>query len=354
MTVTARISSLTALFSIFKIDALLLCDDASIFYLTGYQAHESWLLVTARAVHFITDSRYYLEAQEALKATGIEVIDSGALPVALALSLAKRWKIKALGLDERRVNAALVRRLRKDKPASLSLKAVDGIVDGLRMVKDVSELEKIRAAIKINLQLYQYLSARIRDARRETDYLQDLEGFIRRKKVAFSFPPIIASGPNAAMPHARVTERKLSTGEALLVDVGVEKDGYKSDLTRMFFLGKMSLRFRQVLSHVQEAQSKAIARIKPGVLAKEIDSAARLHLKKQSLDQYFGHSLGHGVGIDVHEMPSISQRSNIILKEGMVFTVEPGVYIPGQFGVRLEEMVLVTKTGCEVLSVDRN
>jgi Xaa-Pro aminopeptidase len=352
--VTARISSLTALFAIFKIDALLLCDDASIFYLTGYPAHESWLLVTTQTAHFITDSRYYLEAQEGLKATGIEVIDSGVLPVALTLSLAKRWKIRALGLDERRVNAALVRRLRTDKPASLSLKAADGIVDGLRMVKDVFELDKIKAAIKINLQLYKYLSARIRDSRREIDYLQDLEGFVRRKKVAFSFPPIIASGPNAAMPHARVTGRKLSTGEALLVDVGVEKDGYKSDLTRMFFLGKMSLRFRQVFSHVQEAQLKAIARIKPGVAAKDIDSAARLYLKEKSLDQYFGHSLGHGVGIDVHEMPSISQRSNIILKEGMVFTVEPGVYIPGQFGVRLEEMVLVTKTGCEVLSVDRN
>jgi len=184
----------------------------------------------------------------------------------------------------------------------------------------------------------------------EVDILHRLEAFIRKEGITFAFDPIIASGPNSAYPHARVTGRKLCRKEPVLIDLGMDYKGYKSDLTRMFFLDTMPTSYRDVLSVVHDAQQEAFKVIRPGVLGKDVDAAVRNYLKKHGLAERFTHSLGHGVGMEVHEAPRLSLSSDAILEENMVCTVEPGVYFPGKYGVRLEEMVLVTKKGCEVMS----
>ena len=174
--------------------------------------------------------------------------------------------------------------------------------------------------------------------------------YVRSHHQRFSFSTIIASGVNSCFPHARITDRKLRRGDPVLVDMGIDVEGYKSDLTRMFFLGKIPHRVREVYDAVAQAKRCAIEKIRPGICAKEIDAQARNVLKQKKLDSFFNHSLGHGVGLEVHEAPGISPKSSAVIKEGMVFTVEPGVYLPGQFGIRIEDMILVTPRGAKVLS----
>ncbi|MFA6378548.1 MAG: M24 family metallopeptidase, partial [Candidatus Omnitrophota bacterium] len=212
------------------------------------------------------------------------------------------------------------------------------------------ELAKIKKALDFHRQCLVYLKQIIQPGRSESQVFEKLERYVRAHHHQFSFPTIIASGPNSCFPHARITQRKLRRGEPVLVDMGIDVEGYKSDLTRMFFLGKIPHRVREVYDAVAQAQRFAIEKIKPGVLAKDIDAQARNFLKQQKLDSFFNHSLGHGVGLEIHEAPGISPKSSAVVKEGMVFTVEPGVYIPGQFGIRIEDMVLVTPKGHKVLS----
>lgn len=345
---STRISRLRAFLPELKIDAILVTKDADIRYLTGFPAADSWLLVTGQKTFYITDFRYVLEARKSLK--GVELVQYTASLFETTIDLAKGEGVRILGVDERHLSAFYLRRLKAVSGKSVRFRAVDHAVDVLRSMKDDQELALIRKAIRINFEGFHYIQKSIKPGVSEKGLLYKLEDFIRAKGVGFAFPPIIASGPNSAFPHARVSERKVRRNEPLLIDLGMDLNGYKSDLTRMFFLGKMTHSFEKVLSLIRQSQQEAFKVIRPGVMAKDVDQAARGFLEKHGLAQYFGHSLGHGVGLDVHEDPRISQKSGAILVEGMVITIEPGVYFPGKYGVRQEDMVLVTKTGCEVLS----
>ncbi|NTV29430.1 MAG: aminopeptidase P family protein [Candidatus Omnitrophica bacterium] len=352
---TARIRKLLERLPALKSDAILVTDDINISYLTGLQARESWLLVTGRGSFYITDARYSLEAEVGLKGRGVKVVCFQDSCAQAAVQLASRCQVKSLGVNERHLTVAQYRRLKALLPAGMKLRAADEAVEALRMIKDPAEIAAIREALAINLEAFKYLDQKISPGRTEQDLLADLEAFAGKRKVGLAFPPIIAAGPNSAMPHASVSVRKIRRGEPLLIDCGIRKNGYNSDLTRMFFLDKMTPSYREILDHIREAQQAAIRLIKPGVLASEVDAAARASLKQSGdLDRYFTHSLGHGVGLEVHEMPRISGKSGVRLAENMVITVEPGVYFKGRYGVRLEEMVLVTKSGCEVLSGNYN
>ena len=187
--------------------------------------------------------------------------------------------------------------------------------------------------------------------RSELEIAAELERFIRYHGAqSASFDIIVASGINSSYPHHLTSPKKLKSGESLVIDMGVNYRGYKSDLTRVFFLGKITLLVRRIYDIVRNAQQKAIARIKPGSSIREVDEAARSYIAQKGYGRYFGHNLGHGIGLEVHEAPKISSRQEGRLKEGMVFTIEPGIYLPGKFGIRIEDLVLVTKKGCEVLS----
>lgn len=345
---TRRIKQLVSKFDKCNIDAYLVTCDVNVTYLTRFPAEESWLLVSPKKVFYITDFRYLAAARQGLKGMNVQQYTKSI--TATLFRLTKAMKVKHLGFDERYVSLSHYKRIQKDCPKETKLVARNNIVEQLREIKEKNEVDRIRDAIQLNLAAYQYLKRVIRPGLREQDVLLRLERYVKSRGAAFSFDPIIASGPNSCFPHAKVTDRKIRKNESVLVDMGIDIGGYKSDLTRIFFLGKIPPLLREVYDAVATAQRRSIKKIRAGLSAAEVDREARDYLKKQRLAKFFGHSLGHGVGLEVHEGPRISQHNTAILKEGMVFTVEPAVYIPHKFGIRIEDMVLVTHDGCEVMS----
>ena len=186
---------------------------------------------------------------------------------------------------------------------------------------------------------------------REIEIVAELERFIRYQGArASAFDIIVASGPNSSQPHHLSGVRKLKNNEPVLIDLGVDYQGYKSDLTRVLFLGKINILVRKVYDIVLKAQELAIKRIRPGAEMAEIDRVARDYIASQGYGAYFTHNLGHGFGLEVHEAPHLSGKEASAIKPKMTFTVEPGIYLPGKFGIRIEDMVLITTTGCEVIS----
>ena len=346
---TSRLSALTAQFNRLGIEALFVSDPVNIRYLTGYKPEDAWLLVSRKNVYYITDFRYVELVRRTLR--GVEIVQ---YKDSLFQTVADLAPNGSLGFEENHLIYQQFRRLVQCGRGRVHLRPVAGAVEALRIIKDKDELALVRKAVALNLQGFKDIRSFIKPGVTEGDILVRLEAIARKRAAVFSFPPIVASGPNSAFPHARVTDRVLRPGEPLLLDFGLEQNGYKSDLTRMFFLGKMPHSFEKLLCIIKEAQQVAFRIIRPGIPAKEVDAAARNYLAAQGLGNNFGHSLGHGVGLNIHEMPSLSMKSGVVLAENMVITVEPGVYFPGRYGVRQEEMVLITKTGCEVLSGNRD
>lgn len=346
---TPRIKQLIAEFPRHKnIDAFLITNDTNIRYLTHFPASESWLLVTKSRSFYITDFRYVQEAKEGLK--GVVVKRYIKTPSNLLFDLCKALKVKRLGFDEKHTTVAMLKCLKTVCPRRIKLLPTTGIVEALREIKDQAELNQIKECLKVHQKALKFLAKVVRPGVSEAKVLDKLEGFAKLHRVGFSFPPIIASGPNSAYPHAKVSDRIIRNNEPVLIDIGIDIKGYKSDLTRNFFLGRIPPRYAKVFEALKLAQAQAIAMIKPGVSVCEVDTKARNVLRKFGLAKYFGHSLGHGVGLDIHENPRLSCKCQAFLEPGMIVTVEPGVYIPHQFGIRIEDMVLVTDKGCEVLS----
>ena len=347
-----RIRALTATFKALGVDAVFVSDPVDIRYLLQYPAQDAWLLVTLENVYYITDARYIEDVRKNIQ--GVTAVQFSRSCFEEVFHCCEREKLRSIGLNERHLTVYGYKRLKSFCKNKIKLVSADRAVEFLRMVKDKEELRLMRKSLALDLEAYGVIQRWVRPGVSEREIFHHLEAFIRAKGIAFSFDPIIASGPNSSYPHARVTDRRLRHNEPVLIDLGMDWKGYKSDLTRMFFLGKMPPSFRNNLAIVRDAQHEAFKVIRPGVKAKEVDAAARDHLKKHGLAEKFSHSLGHGVGLEVHEAPRISFSNEVVLAENMVFTVEPGVYFPGDYGIRLEEMVLVTKKGCEVLSVNHD
>lgn len=331
-----------------NIDALLIINDSNIRYLTQFPASESWLLVTKTRAFYITDSRYVLEARQGLK--GVTVKQYSQMPCATLCELCKEFRIKRLGFDERHTSFALWKKLKEFCPRNAKLVPATGLVESLREIKDDEEIAQVKNCLKLHFKAIDFMKKVVRPGLTELKIAIQLERFVKSHGAVFSFPPIIASGPNSCYPHARATDRVIRNNENVLLDFGIDFNGYKSDLTRNFFLGRIAPRVKQVLDALTLAQQEAISLIKPGINCSQVDAQARKVLRKFGLAKYFGHSLGHGVGLDIHEGPRLSSQSTALLEAGMIVTVEPGVYIPNQFGIRVEDMVLVTKEGCEVIS----
>lgn len=343
-----RIKNLIDTFQKYKIDSLLVTKDINIKYLTNFPACESWLLVSPQKIFYITDFRYILEAKKGLK--GVDVIRYMKSKYDTLFNLTLKKKLRRIGFDERQITLAEYKILKSYCPKTIQLVPANDIIEKFRVIKDKTELNKIKSALEIHGLAHNLLKKIIKPNITERDVFDKLDRFVKTKGVGFSFNPIIASGVNSCYPHAHVTDRKIRNNEIVLTDMGIDAHGYKSDLTRMIFLGKISSFIMRVHDLVHESQQRAIRKIKEGVLISEVDAAARKYLEKQRLAKFFGHSLGHGVGLEIHESPGVSQHNSSILKEGMVITIEPAVYIPNKFGIRLEDMVYVTKNGCEVLS----
>jgi Xaa-Pro aminopeptidase len=328
-------------------------------YLSGFtgedgQCDESAgaLFITSERQLLATDSRYMTQAEMEAPEFEVFIYEEG-----LALSLPEILKMigcEHLGFESPRLPYGLFQRmeeqLQKDA-SSISLVPTEGLVEDLRMIKEPREIEAIRRSLELSEKVFETLMDSLRGGVSEKELAWTMERALREAGAdSVAFPPIVASGPNAALPHAIPTGRSIAEGEPILLDWGARLEGYCSDISRTVVLGSPDDTFTKVYQVVKDAQSMAIEAIKPGVSSQVVDGIARDHIGDKGFKEYFGHALGHGVGLATHEKPRLSPVRPMNLEAGMVTTVEPGIYIPGWGGVRLENMVVVEEDGAVVLN----
>lgn len=331
------------------VEAMLVTDYTNVGWLTGFTGTFGRVIVTPTDSLFITDSRYTIQAAE--EVADIPVV-TFASPVNGDDFTAK--ELHTLGVTrvgfEAATNTYSTWEDWTKKFAGIELVPVRDILSELRMIKSPSEIEKIRKACGIADAAFDHIRRIIQPGVSEMDILLDLEFFIRRQGAEVAFPSIVVSGERSARPHGKPSEKKLEVGDFVTMDFGARVQGYNSDITRTVVVGKASDRHREVYETVLEAQMEALHAIRPGHLARDVDKLAREILDTRDLAKYFGHGLGHGLGRVVHDGGRLSPTSEDVIQPGQIWTVEPGVYIPGFGGVRIEDDVLVTETGIEILT----
>jgi len=331
------------------LDAILVSDTSNRRYLSGFNGSAGYLLVTAKASLLLVDFRYTEQAK--LQAPGWEVLQIKGAPQNFLPELLAGQGVKALGLEATHVSLAaytLLQSALKDGPR---LVPTEGLVEGLRLVKEPGELALLERAAGISDRAVENVIPLLRPGTGEDELAWEIEKSMRENgSEPLPFEPIVASGPQSSMPHARATTRKLRENEPVVIDIGARVQGYGSDLTRTFTVGEADAQFRRVYSVVLEAQETALSGIRPGMKGEEADRLAREVIEKAGFGESFGHGLGHGVGLGPHEGPRLGTNSPDVLEEGMAFTVEPGIYIPGWGGVRIEDMVVLERDGPRLLS----
>ncbi|OGX45489.1 MAG: hypothetical protein A3G38_03745 [Omnitrophica WOR_2 bacterium RIFCSPLOWO2_12_FULL_51_8] len=332
------------------LDGLLVSSGANISYLTRTLAREAYLLISRNKSVYFTDSRYIEEAKNAL-GRNFRLIKTNGSAFSLIARECLELELKRIGFEGRLLPFAEYKKIQDELGRKARLAPAHGLVEGLREVKSPEEIRKIRRAIAVTSAALEFAQKSIRPGKKELEIAGELERFIRYHGASGSaFEIIVASGPNSSLPHHMPGRRVIRKDEPVMIDIGVDYLGYKSDLTRMFFSGKIKGLVKIIYDIVLEAQRKALQEIGPAKNISTVDAAGRQHIFQKGYGKFFGHSLGHGVGLEVHEEPHITAKNTSPLTAGMVITIEPAIYLPGKFGIRIEDMVLVTKAGMEVLS----
>jgi Xaa-Pro aminopeptidase len=331
-----------------QIEALLISSPASIRYLTGYAGSNGLVLLTPSEAHFFTDPRYASDAQANITC---KVHISKKPLIQAAADLLKRKQFRKIGIEPAWINLDQYTQLQKALPKSATLKPLPGTIEEMRAVKSATEIGLIRRSVLLNSEALARTLRRLKPGLKELEIAAELDFQMRTlgaEKPAFD--TIVASGPNSALPHAHPSIRRLGANELLLIDMGATLEGYASDMTRMVHMGPPPPRIRDLYKAVLEAQLAAIDAVRPGIAVTKVDAAARDVLKRHKLDKAFIHSTGHGLGLEIHEAPRIGKKDKTKLRAGMAITIEPGAYLPGIGGVRIEDTVLVTEKGCEILT----
>lgn len=330
------------------VPAIFVSDILNVRWLCGFTGSTAFCVVTPDRALFLTDGRYTIQAQQEVQ--DFEVNTFGP-PTTWNQHLGAAFQqagVSTLAF-ETSAKYAQVEDWRAAFP-KVEWTPLDGLLSDLRMIKTSDEIEKIKAACRLADATMEHAVRLLQPGITEMDVLLDLEFFIKRQGAVPAFDAIVVSGPNSARPHGKPGDRRLQSGDFVTLDLGARLDGYNSDITRTFVIGEASDRHQRIYNAVLKAEEKAIAFMKPGVSGKEVDARARQVLAEDDLEQYFAHGLGHGLGLNVHDYGGLSTRSTDVLAPGMVFTVEPGVYIEDFGGVRIEDDVVVTETGVEVLT----
>lgn len=331
-------------------DALLVTNFTNVTYLTGFTGDDSYLLLAPNVAIVLSDSRYTTQLEEECPDLQLAIRGPGVGMTEQVARAIKSAKISNLAVEADSITLAVHGALAKALP-QVSMVPIGGLVEALREVKDREEIGEIREAVRFAEKAFEVLRATLRAERSEKEVADDLENQLRLLGAkGSSFPPIVAVGERAALPHARPTLKKIGEAPFVLVDWGASGRLYKSDLTRVLVTGKIPPKLERIYRVVLNAQQRAIEAIRPGKTGQEIDSVARGVIEKAGFGRNFGHSLGHGIGLDIHEGPRLGASNTRPLQPGMVVTVEPGIYLPGWGGVRIEDDVLVTKNGHEVLT----
>lgn len=345
-----RVQRLLSRMDELSVDCLFTTSRPNVRYLSGFTGSSGSLLIGKGFAVMLTDKRYTLRAQS--EAPGFEIVVPENPDDDILKTQIESRGLRKVGFEANHITVKTLEGWR-EKYGELGVEWVptDGIVEELRLVKDASEIASIRAACGIADATFRHVQLFMQPETVELDVAMEIEFYMRRQSARRpAFESIVASGENSAIPHADTGERRFQPGDFVIMDFGAEVDGYCSDITRTVVIGKATPEQRRIYEVVLEAQLRAIEAIKPGVKGADIDAIARQIITDAGYGDYFTHSLGHSLGLSVHDGMGFAQKSEVVLEPGMVFTVEPGIYIEGLGGVRIEDDVLVTEEGVEVLT----
>lgn len=335
--------------SMCKIEAVLITDPYNMRYISKYTGGTGYLFVTESKMYILTDSRYIEQA--GLESPNSEIIDvAGYTYSQLVRMLMEKEKVTRLGFENRHISYLEYSKLISECSED-SLVCLDETINAFRNIKSPSEIKNIRKAESIGDGAFEYIINYINEKVTEQDIAVELEYYMKKHGASgLSFDTIVASGTNSSMPHASVTDKYINQGDFITMDFGCIYNGYCSDMTRTVGYGDISSEQSEIYDIVLEAQEAALEVIRPGVLCSEVDRVAREIIDDAGYGKYFGHGLGHSVGLFIHEEPRFSPKCDVILEPNMVITVEPGIYLPGKFGVRIEDLVSVTDDGYDNLT----
>lgn len=339
---------LTTFFEEYALKAVLFTDLRNIRYLCGFSGSEGALLVARDAAWFLCDSRY--TAQASAEVHSAEVRECGPVRIDTIAALAEDFGLDRIGFEASHTTVSAYRKMVEKLPG-VELVELGTSLDEIRICKDAAELELLGAVATLSSESLAAILGRIKPGVREADIALELELEMRRRGAdgtAFDF--IVASGVRGAMPHGRASDKTICPGELVTIDFGAVKGGYHSDETVTVACGEPGSRAREIHAVVKAAHDRAIEAVRAGISCRDLDNVARSYISDKGYGEYFGHGLGHGVGLEIHEAPTLSPRSSMVLEEGMVVTIEPGIYIPGFGGVRIEDTVVVTGDGCRALT----
>ncbi|SHK54348.1 M24 family metallopeptidase [Thermocrinis minervae] len=323
-----------------NLDGFLFSSRASVEYLSGFRSTNAYCIATRDGSYLLTDSRYYHRALEELKGWNVVKIEKDTLK--FIKGFVKDLGLKKVGYEKDRVSCHFKERLRAK---SISWVGYEGFLKDLRAIKDKDEIERMRKGVELSDRIYLNLLEFLRPGLTELEVRAFLvHEFLKGGALGESFPAIVACGPASAIPHWETSTNRLEHGKPLLIDMGLVWEGYCTDFTRTIFLGKADEEFKRVYTVVRDAHLFALEEVKVGKRIGDVDRKAREYIQDKGFGDYFTHSTGHGVGVEIHEFPRVYKDgpdAEVPIEEGMVFTIEPGIYLPGKFGVRLENMVLV-------------
>ncbi len=332
-----------------RLDCLLVTSLPNIFYLTGFRGSAGAAAVTATGTTLWVDPRYTIQARA--QASAHRVLETRKGLVRTAAAWCRKKRFRRVGIDESSLSCRTYGELQQRAGKKVRLIHAGGLVERLRVVKDAGEADLVRQACRLTSEVLEEVLPQVRQGVSELDIAAELEYRMKRKGAEGpAFDTIVASGPRTALPHATPSSKLLEKGDLVIIDLGAILHGYASDLTRTVYLGKPPGRVRKLYRAVQEAQERGIGSVRPGVTAGSVDRAVRTSLKRRGLDRYFTHSTGHGVGIEIHELPRLGGRDKSRIEAGAVVTVEPGIYLEGFGGIRIEDTVLADSEGAEILT----
>jgi len=328
---------------------LVVANPVNLYYLTGFRGSVGVAALGLEEAFLWVDPRYTLQAHE--QARGVKVIEARkGLLKAVAAWLRSQGRCR-VGYEDTHLTCAQFRELKNEESSSVRFQPAGGMVEELRLLKDQSEIALIREAGRITARVFEELLPQVRPGTREADLEAEIEYRMRRQGAeGAAFESIVASGPRSALPHARASRKLLGKCELVILDLGAILGGYAADMTRTVYLGRPTARVQRLYSAVLAAQREAWEAIHDGCRASSVDEAARRVLGRRGLAKYFTHSTGHGVGLEVHEKPRLGRGEKTILKTGCVVTVEPGIYLEGFGGIRIEDTVVVGETAAEILT----
>ncbi len=337
-------------FKLLGADAMLVSDETNVTYLTGFTGDSSYLLLTTRQAVLLSDSRYTIQIDEECPQLDREIRTAQTTLLQLSAKAIKAARPKALAVEADQLVKSTYDQLASEL-MSTHLVDTSELVEGLRAIKDKSELENIRGSIQIAERAFEVIRAQLRGDQTERQIAHNLEHQMRQFGASrCAFDPIVGAGSRGALPHGQPSQQTIGGQPFVLIDWGAQFQGYASDLTRILVTGKISPKLQRIYDVVLRAQKSAISKLRPGVKFSDVDRAARKVIEDAGHGRRFGHGLGHGFGLQIHEQPRLSPVATGALKSGMVVTIEPGIYLLDWGGVRIEDDVLITRDGCEVLT----